>query len=196
MDDGHLLPQASQLPPGWSPDPTDPRWLCWWDGWTWTAHRAPAHPTTPTTADRRRERRWAINQEKDRRRAAKKAKRAAKAAEGEIALGFVNQHTRRPGRPHRRKRRGTRRSSPGGHLRHPTVRPSGLLPPRRAAGPARQALRRGQRRNDGLLGWRILSGPADASEGLAFGFWVASSLGALILVTSVLSVPLGLYRKA
>jgi Protein of unknown function (DUF2510)/Domain of unknown function (DUF4190) len=32
-------------PPGWYPDPEQPANVRWWDGTTWTAHRAPAwHP--------------------------------------------------------------------------------------------------------------------------------------------------------
>ncbi|MFJ5954558.1 DUF2510 domain-containing protein [Paenarthrobacter sp. NPDC092416] len=33
---------GSTTPPGWFPDPSDPRQLRWWDGVQWTPHLAPA----------------------------------------------------------------------------------------------------------------------------------------------------------
>ncbi|UVJ38717.1 DUF2510 domain-containing protein [Arthrobacter sp. CJ23] len=33
---------GSTTPPGWYPDPSDPRQMRWWDGARWTAHLAPA----------------------------------------------------------------------------------------------------------------------------------------------------------
>ncbi len=32
---------GSTTPPGWYPDPSDPRLVRWWDGHAWTAHQAP-----------------------------------------------------------------------------------------------------------------------------------------------------------
>ncbi len=32
---------GSTTPPGWYPDPSDPRFVRWWDGHAWTAHQAP-----------------------------------------------------------------------------------------------------------------------------------------------------------
>jgi hypothetical protein len=36
--------RATRVGPGWYPDPTDPTWLRWWDGRTWTAARHRAAP--------------------------------------------------------------------------------------------------------------------------------------------------------
>ncbi|MBT2585678.1 DUF2510 domain-containing protein [Arthrobacter sp. ISL-95] len=33
---------GSTTPPGWYPDPSDPRFVRWWDGRAWTAQQAPA----------------------------------------------------------------------------------------------------------------------------------------------------------
>ncbi|WP_420178711.1 DUF2510 domain-containing protein [Paenarthrobacter sp. TA1.8] len=38
---------GSTTPAGWYPDPSDPRFVRWWDGRAWTAHQAPAQFQAP-----------------------------------------------------------------------------------------------------------------------------------------------------
>jgi hypothetical protein len=38
---------GSTTPSGWYPDPSDPRFVRWWDGRAWTAHQAPAQLQAP-----------------------------------------------------------------------------------------------------------------------------------------------------
>ncbi|MCM0618606.1 DUF2510 domain-containing protein [Paenarthrobacter sp. MSM-2-10-13] len=38
---------GSATPPGWYPDPSDPRLVRWWDGRAWTANQAPAQFQAP-----------------------------------------------------------------------------------------------------------------------------------------------------
>lgn len=56
-------PSAAPFPPGWHPDPSDPRQQRWWDGTAWTVHThvaAPGGPTPPAGNGNGNARWWLI----------------------------------------------------------------------------------------------------------------------------------------